>query len=360
MKKSSDESVNVEIGKELIKNSEDENTRGRIEETLNLPIDHFERYRIQFVDSESAHLVQEIHGYKQIFDEYLFKTAMDDYFDQACDLYEGRGDENIILLLKSINFDYNKIIDSDLEEHEKVAKLVKVIVKAKSYEEAVDHNRGKEIEFDGFENDSDIFDIKEFLYNTFGRKLLEECLVSKIKYFSDKILLKIGKNTYIVPIDIYERSRKYIPNIKENKYKGAAFSSWNSNHEFSQKYVLTPINLFSFYDETPEEIDYLEKIPNDKKMRMFKLGIINHEIAHHIYDYLIDCDKCEEWEKIVEKQKKPLTQYSDRYSNHELKYDEYFAEAVRIMTTSPGYLGINFPEIDRFIKVNFPEIQEAR
>jgi hypothetical protein len=91
-------------------------------------------------------------------------------------------------------------------------------------------------------------------------------------------------------------------------------------------------------------------------MRYHKLGTIAHEIAHHVYDYLMDADMRAEWRELVDGMQ-PITDYAKSYAEKKQKYDEFFTEAVRLKTTVPDYLKTNFPEINKFLTDNFPSIK---
>ena len=148
-----------------------------------------------------------------------------------------------------------------------------------------------------------------------------------------------------------------MPEVKEKRYRAEAFSSWNLDENFSQKFVPTPIYLYS-YDENLNEIEYLKDILPKEKMKLYKLGSVAHEVAHHVYDYIINPEQKKEWEQIINKIN-PITNYAKSYFNTKLKYEESFAEAVRLKTTVPNYLKINFPIVYQFFINNIPDIKDG-
>lgn len=155
----------------------------------------------------------------------------------------------------------------------------------------------------------------------------------------------------MLPIDVYTEWEKQMPEVKNRKFRAESFVLWNTDLNFSKKFISTPIYFYSFHGEEPEKLDYLGHISAEKKMRQYKLGTIAHEVAHHIYDYLMDADKRKEWKALVD-QTSVITEYANSYAEHKLKYDEFFTEAIRLKATAGDYLKMNFPDIDKFLTDN--------
>ena len=154
-----------------------------------------------------------------------------------------------------------------------------------------------------------------------------------------------------------------MPEIERFRYRGINFTSWNTDFNFSKKYINTPIYIYSFHQENKklDSFKYLENVPEQDKMKLYKLGTVSHEIAHHIYDYAMDAKKKKEWQDLSDKllkQGKSITDYANEYSGKDLMYDEIFSEAVKIKTINPDYLKENFPEMNDFLNNNLLEINK--
>jgi len=265
-------------------------------------------------------------------------------------------DEGLNKLLKQGNFDYEGVLTSDLEPEDKTEKILEMLFKIKSYGVAVIENIENEIEYNGFEEDPDTQDIKNYIEQAFDAEILNKVLISKITYHNDKVSIQVTGVDYMLPVDVYKEWVQKMPEASKYKFRAESYAMWNTSLDFSKKFIPTPINFFSFYGEKPGDLDYLKDVSEEDKMRLFKLGTISHEIGHHIYAYLADHDLRADWIKIVD-QSKPITKYAKGYGSGSLNYDEFFAEAVRLKTTVPEYLKNNFPDVDKFLAEKFPEIK---
>ncbi|MBU2578667.1 hypothetical protein KKA09_00925 [Patescibacteria group bacterium] len=307
-------------------------------------------------DPDIVELINVINKNQEKFKNETLLNVSDELIDKIIAFTEGNRDERIIALLKRVNFDYKSLLAGEGDEQTKARALLEAILKAQSYNEAVEQNRNKEIDFSGFENDPDILDAKDFIYRVFDAELLQKCLISKVKYAPDKINVQINGIDYMLPVDVYIEWEKVMPEVKNRKFRAESFVLWNTDTNFSKKFILTPVYFYSFCGEQPEQLNYFIHIPEKEKMRRYKLGTITHEIAHHVYAYLMDADKRTQWKKLVDRTQ-TITEYANSYVKHKLKYDEFFTETVRLKTTVPDYLKTNFPEIDQFLTDNFPEIK---
>ncbi|MFC1617664.1 hypothetical protein ACFL2B_00110 [Patescibacteria group bacterium] len=316
--------------------------------------EHYKEYAV--FDSDAVTLINTIGENRKKFENEVLQNVSDELIDKVIAFTEGPKDENIVALLKRANFDYESLLAGEGDEQTKVRALLEAILKAQSYDEAVEQNQGNEIGFSGFENDPDIPDAKEFVYRVFGAELLQKCLVSKVKYVPDRVNVNINGTDYLLPVDVYQKWEDDMPEVKNRKFRAESFVLWNTDPDFSKKFIPTPIHFYSFYGEQPEQLDYLAQVPAEQGMRQYKLGTIAHEIAHHVYDYLMDADRRTQWRELVDRVK-AITTYAQSYDDHKLKYDEFFTEAVRLKTTTPDYLNTNFPEIDQFLSDNFPSIK---
>ncbi len=308
------------------------------------------------LDPDTIALLNTIGENREKFESEILPNTSSETLNKVTAFIKGDRDEKIIVLLKRANFDYENLLTNERNEQIKIHAFLEAILKAQSYDEAVEQNQNNEIDFSGFENDPDIPDAKEFVYRVFGAKLLQKSLISKIRYASDIVNIQINGIDYWLPLDVYQELESRMPEVKEKRFRAESFVKWNTDPSFSKKFIQTPINLYSFYGEQPEELDYLTNVSAEQKMRQYKLGTIAHEIAHHIYDYLMDADKRTEWRKLVDRTP-AITTYAKSYANNSKKYDEFFAEAVRLKTTVQDYLKANFPDIDQFLIDNFPSIK---
>lgn len=328
--------------------------KAETERLLQYAQEHYEDYAA--FDADAVALINTIGENREKFENEVLPNASDELIDKVIAFTEGVRDEEIVALLKRANFDYESLLAGEGDEQTKARALLEAILKAQSYDEAVEQNRNNEIDFSGFENDPDIPDAKEFVSKVFGAELLQKCLVSKVKYAPDKVNIQINGTDYMLPVDVYKEWEAVMPEVKNRKFRAESFVLWNTDPNFSKKFIPTPIHFYSFYGEQPEQLDYLAHVPTEQKMRQYKLGTITHEVAHHVYDYLMDADKRTQWRELVDRTQ-AITAYAKSYAEHKLKYDEFFTEAVRLKTTAPDYLKTNFPEIDQFLTDNFPDIK---
>jgi len=330
-------------------------SKAQIEKLSQYAWEHYKEYT--FFDPETLELLRTVKANREKFENEVLPNISDELIDKVIGFVKGTRDEQIVTLLKRANFDYESLLENKEDERTKGRLLLEAVLKAQSYDEAVEQNKGKEIDFSGFENDLDIPDAKDFVYRVFGAELLQKCLVLKVKYAPDKVNVQIDGIDFILPVDVYAEWEKVMPEVKNRKFRAESFQTWNTDLDFSKKFLPTPINFFSFYGEEPEGLDYLQHIPVNERMRIYKLGTIAHEFAHSIYGYLMDADRRREWQNLVDKLDRAVTDYAKSYMDHYSKYEEYFTEAVRLKATASDYLKTNFPEIDQFLTDNFPDIK---
>ncbi|TSC79290.1 MAG: hypothetical protein G01um101429_525 [Parcubacteria group bacterium Gr01-1014_29] len=331
-----------------------EESKVQTERLLQYAQEHYEEYTA--FDPDTVALLNVIGENREKFENEVLPNVSDELIDKIIAFTEGNRDEQIVALLKRANFDYEALLAGEGNEQTKVRALLEAVLKAQSYDEAVEQNKVVEIDFSGFENDPDIPDAKEFVYRVFGAELLQKCLISKVKYAPDRANVQINGADYMLPVDVYAEWEKVMPEVKNRKFRAESFVLWNTDPNFSKKFIPTPVHFYSFHGEQPEQLDYLSHISAEQKMRQYKLGTITHEVAHHVYDYLIDADKRTQWRELVDRTQ-TITAYAKSYAEHKLKYNEFFTEAVRLKTTTPDYLKTNFPKIDQFLTDNFPDIK---
>lgn len=284
----------------------------------------------------------------------LLPNAPIDLVNRIKGVVAGGQDDELRALLGRSSFGL-EVLQSDTSDDQKAGILLEAVVKAQSYDEAVEKNRGKEIEFVGFEDDPDVVGTKDFIYEAFGKELLEECLIAQVKYTPNIVNVQIDRMDYMLPVEVYKGLEEQVPEVKSHKFRAESYPKWNTDPNFSKKFIALPINLYSFYGETPNGLTYLADAPKASILRLYKLGTVAHEVAHHIYEYMLVADIKTSWVKVVE-QTGAITAYARSYDNHELKYEEAFGEAIRLQVTMSGYLKTNFPLVADFLENNLPTI----
>ena len=318
-------------------------------------VEHYEQYML--FDEKRTVLLLEIAQNREEFENKILPNISDDLVDSVIGLLENQHNPKLEVLLKQANFDFHALKFSKEDFQNKAKQLLDVILKTQTYEAAVEQNRDIEIVFTNFDGDPDIADVAEYLKGAFGKELLQKSLISEINNYPNTVNVRIGRDDYLLPIEVYQQWKDKMPVVKEHKYRAESFVSWNTDPNFSKKFIPLPIMVNSFYDEDPSGNPYLQSVPPQLRMKYYKLGTIAHEVGHHIYDYLMDADKRTAWKKVVDGSP-VLSDYADQYSDHKLKYDEVFTEVVRLKTTVPEYLVQGFSEINKFLEENFPAIQK--
>ena len=191
------------------------------ERLLQYAQEHYEEYTS--FDSETIELLNVIGENREKFKNEILPNVSDELIDKVIAFIKGIEDEQIVALLKRVNFDYESLLSSEEDERIKARVLLEAVLKARTYDEAVEQNRDKEIDFFGFENDPDIPDAKEFVYRVFGAELLQKCLISKVKYAPDRVDVQINGTDYILPVDVYTEWEKVMPEVKNRKFRSESF-----------------------------------------------------------------------------------------------------------------------------------------
>jgi hypothetical protein len=292
----------------------------------------------------------------QDFNENILPNAPAEVLMAADAFLAGYHDLKLIKLFNRFNISYQQMLDSEESATEKRKILISLILKAQTYEVAVAENRQNGIQLVGFENDSDFTDAADFLLEKFGSEILHGCLISQIVYKPETTVVILQGTWFLLPLKVYEDWQSQNLEITKYKVRAENTSNWNL---WSKKFMSTPIIIYSFVDEHPENLDYLVKIPDDKKMRLYKFGTIAHEIGHSIHMLLTNTDQCQKWQQIVDRTKFS-TAYSRKYQQKNGTYSEAFAEAIRLITTVPEYLQATAPEIYSFLIKNFPDLEPKK
>ncbi len=236
-------------------------------------------------------------------------------------------------------------------------------------------------------------EVGEFIDSKFQGAILRKALVTNIE-------IRFGEVNYQAPKENsfgIEQGEYYIPKeqflewfnklspqqqaeLSANIYHAESFANWNritdEKHEMvktalsdSGHVFPTPVALFNLeFDEESKAIkegrleqaglNYLEKVEETQRQKIYALGTIAHELAHNIFQHLIyGKPHAKEWEEIVDRLGS-ITKYAEEYKKDELThYDENFAEAIRLFTTTREFLEKNgYSEMIRFIEKYFPEI----
>lgn len=203
----------------------------------------------------------------------------------------------------------------------------------------------------GFEQDLDFVGLAQFLRENFGQSFAQKLAIKEINYQKDTVYFRLAQKHYYIPLENFLSLTKTFPSLVEYKLRAQAFSKWNSQLRLQQDKTLlnTPINIFAFLPSDLAKAQYLEDVVEEDKMKLYKLGTVAHELAHHLYDYLFSEEDLLAWAKVVDAENFS-TGYADSYDETNFSNDEKFSEAVRLYTTVPQYLASHFPEVFAFIK----------
>lgn len=228
--------------------------------------------------------------------------------------------------------------------------------KQETYDDALTEQKRFGTELVGFENDRDFDGLVDRMIDVFGQDTFDRCLVGKIVYDSDHVLLQDNGNHYEIPAEEYVELRESLPEIEQHRVR--AFNTTNQNvHPASKRYQRMPIALYSFEGEPLESKDYLPAHLNDEeKIKVFKLGTVVHEIAHGARHYLLSEGDWQEW-KDLNKDIPSLTQYAARYINKDVWDEEQFSEAIRLYASNRQYLNDVGVGVVQFLETKLPSLK---
>ncbi len=231
------------------------------------------------------------------------------------------------------------------------------IVKKESLIAAIELQKKNGINLEGFTEDNDFSEIESFLENSFPNGLLDKALISRISYLPDTVCISLDGN-YFIPKEKYLGLKDRYKNLPKHKVRGVNRSSSNI-HPFAL-FRSSPMEIYSFIDEDLSDFEYLENIPEEERMRLYKLGTVSHEVGHNLYINLLEKPSRDQWQELIDNTGH-LTVYSEKYSSgihgDNIRYDEEFAEAVRLMTTNSDYLKEKYLEIYEFLVDTFPDLK---
>ena len=230
------------------------------------------------------------------------------------------------------------------------------ISKQDTYQDALAEQIMSGTELIGFENDRDFDGLIDHMNNVLGKELLDRCLVSKIDYDPNHVLLRDDGRHYEIPTEEYPGLLAGNPEL--DNYRVRAFNTANRNlHPAAKRFQRMPIALYSFVGENLDTKDYLpEGVSDEERMKIYKLGTIVHEIAHSIHYYELTPEEWQAWGHIND-QHVPFTAYAARYVGTDGWEKEQFSEAVRLYVTNRQYLDEVGAETARFLEAKFPTLQ---
>jgi hypothetical protein len=210
------------------------------------------------------------------------------------------------------------------------------------------------IEYTGFEEDEDFADLPDKLLEVFGKELLNLCLISRITYYPDTVLVAVEGQHYAVPAEEYEALAASLPQMTTSRFRAFSVANYNL-HPAMKHYQRTPIAVYSFVGESLDEKDYLPAADEASQMRHYKLGTVVHEVAHHIWNNVLAAEQRQKW-GALNREANPLTKYAESYTGKQGWDEEQFGEAVRLQVTSKEYLQEASIDAADFIAKTLPQI----
>jgi len=271
---------------------------------------------------------------------------------------EGKEVPEYEAMMDRVGLDYKKILKSRKKDITKAKLLIEAILKAKDIYAAIAECYKYPVEFSGFERDVETKDFPGILKKAFGEELLQKALISKISYNPNLVNVRFNDDEYLLAKDKFQKWKSVVPEAGEFTYVGESLPSWNTDPDFGKVVIPTPIRFYSFENENPDEYKYLDDLKPEDKMRAYKLSNFSHEIAHHIFAYLMTAKKRGEWKKLVDKNTFVTRYVEETYvEDEELKHEESFTESVGLYIAVPGYLQRTHNGFYEFIQTNFPEIK---
>jgi len=189
--------------------------------------------------------------------------------------------------------------------------------------------------------------------------LLSKLLISNIEFYPKTVFYYLntreGKRPVRSTFEFYNGVLQQDPSVRESRYRAISLINYNLDrgNKDNVQYYPTPIKIYSFegLEDELEELEYLKNVEANRKMGIYKIGTVVHEVAHHLYAYLLNEDQLLEWQNLVNNSQKPITQYAEEYDEKDVKLrlSEWFSEAMRLYATVPDYLQKNFSEIYSFL-----------
>jgi len=263
--------------------------------------------------------------------------------------------EEVLHVLNMMNFDVDSVVrdhQSDEEIWQSIKNMYKKIYAYKTYEDLMNKIDLKYIGFDNEQSNK----IKKTIQKIFSAEFIKKCAISQICNFPFVVSVQVKGQIFLLPIEKYKEFLQSFPGVEDYKCRAESMPAYNDGET---EFIDLPIFLFSFYGENTLDIDYLSEFNDEEKNLKYQVGTIAHEIGHMAYCYQTGLKEKKEWKKIIDKTGH-LTKYSGKYSSgmygKNLRYDEEFAEAVRLYTTSFAYLKEKFQEVFEFIEKHYEGI----
>jgi len=235
--------------------------------------------------------------------------------------------------------------------------LTRMLYKSRTYDTVLEQRQEK-IQMIGFEKDSDFNGTQALLTELFGEDLLNRCLISEIEYEPDKVYINVNGVRYFIPSQQFTQIANEMPWVHNYRYRAESLSNWNLDMNFSTNFRRLPIKIFSFLGQPLEGFLYLNGLSNEEKIRTYKQGTVVHEVGHLVYDFVLNKDQRENWEKLSG-QSRNITSYTGLYQGKSTEHEENFCEALRLFSLSKEYLRVNNPEIYEFVETLLNEIKSG-
>lgn len=257
-----------------------------------------------------------------------------------------------------------------------------------NYEQTVEKAIQPEVISTGIDENKEEF-YKTFISDSFKGDILRMALIEKIHldfnsvaiHFPEENPFDLKGPRYYIPSNLFSLYWEGVLNDSQKEYfsncifRGESCANWREEDErvkgnyfvnpivvSNQDYDKSNLSLINGVDPKQIGLDYLSCWEEANRREFYIAGSISHEIGHNIYWNLIkDKDLEAEWKEIVDNIGGNITAYARYYERLRgiRNYDENFAEAVRIYTTSPGYFDVEgYSGIKQFLKSNFPQIIE--
>ncbi len=275
--------------------------------------------------------------------------------------------ENLTKSPEDKPFDFGQLAEYRTEDTVKgevmarlmASRLLAGLSKQETYYAALERQQQFGTEFIGFERDEDVVDVAEKLVDVFGQDLYDRCLVGKVAYDPDHVLLHDdGSHLYEIPNAAYLALLEDTPEVKAHRARAFNAAIYNT-HPWSNRfgYRRLPIALYSFAGEELETKEYLpQHLGEQEQMRLYKLGTVVHEVAHGVRAYVLDDKTWDEWQE-VNRVASPFTEYAAQYAGRHGYDEEQFAEAVRLFATNADYLADRHPGASSFLANSLPSLR---
>jgi len=204
--------------------------------------------------------------------------------------------------------------------------------------------------------------LEDFLSHSFSDALLSKALISRITIRPDIVHVHVaGKNLYLTEKEYTEWVAEN-PAVRHFKVRAENFTTFNTTGWLSENFdikdaIPLPIIVYGFQDDTGETMEYLKEYSRERRESLYKLGTVAHEIAHHLFSYVLSPTQKEEFKNLAD-HAEPLTAYAKKYQEKAVYVEEQFCEAVRLLTTHASSLEQTAPKLYAWFKEHFPEITE--